>query len=175
MQIQTIVEDVKARAEKVSKEAQARYETVSKQAQGVLNTSKGAAKKAADLVKKNAKKVADTNQGVAKNLVEGAKISFSKAREAGLKEVVAKPAEFLPEGKDQVVKAYNDTLSTLSQTRDGLQKLLKKSAEQIKVTVAGKPVVKAAAKKAPAARKPAAKKAAPAATATKTNSAAPQA
>lgn len=37
MQVQEIFDDVKGRAEKVSKEAQARYEKVSKQAQDVID------------------------------------------------------------------------------------------------------------------------------------------
>ena len=156
MQVQEIIEDVKGRAEKVSKEAQVRYEKVSKQAQDVIKTSRDTAKKAGDLVKKNAKKVADTNQTTAKGLIGNAKSSLSKAREAGIKEVAAKPAEFLPEGKDDVLKAYNVTVTTVTKTREDLAKLLKKSADQIKVTIEGK---KPVAKKATTARKPAARKA----------------
>lgn len=167
MALQNIVDDVKTRVETLGQEAQNRYHKLSKQAQDVVKTSTDTAKKAGDLVSKNAKKVAQTNQGAARQVLESTRVSITKAREAGIKEVAAKPVEFLPQGKDPVVKAYQDTVTTLGKTRTDLSKLLKKSADQIRVTLQGKPVAK---KAAPAKRKVAttARKATTAATASVT-------
>ena len=155
MQIQDIVEDVKTRVETLSQEAQTRFDKLSRQAQDVVKTSVNTAKKANEVVSKNAKKVAQTNQGAARQVFDSTRASFDRAREAGLKEVVAKPVEFLPAGREPVVKAYKDTVTTLGKTRTDLSKLLKKSADQIKVTIQGKPVTKKAApaKRATTARK----------------------
>ncbi len=154
MQFQEIVTDVKVRFEKVSTKAQ-----------DLAKTSLDTFKQANGVVVESAKTVAKSQQGVAKELFGAAKASVAKAREAGLQEVVAKPVDFLPAGKDQIVKAFEETRDTLVKTRNELSKLLKDGYNAIIVEINGKPakkapVKRAAAKKAPA-KVAAAKKAAP--------------
>jgi hypothetical protein len=143
--------------QKVIKELRATLKSFAKKAEAVLKVSTDASKQAFEVVTGNAQALAEVQTSAAKDLVQVGRDSFEKAKEAGLKEVAAKPVDFLPvEGKDRVVTAAQDTYELLTDTADELTAVLKKAYKSILAKIQGKPV----ARKAPAKRKPAAKKAA---------------
>jgi hypothetical protein len=94
-------------------------------------------------VSDNAQALAQTQTSAAKDLVEVAKATVEKAREAGLQEVVRKPVDFLPaEGKDLVLAAAEETVDVLTKTSKELTAVFKRGYNSI--------LVKIGAKKAPA-------------------------
>ena len=147
--------------QKVIKELQATLKAFAKKAEAVLKVSGDASKQAFDVVTGNAQALAEVQTAAAKDLVQVGRDSFEKAREAGLKEIAAKPVDFLPvEGKDRVVTAAQDSFELLTDTAEELAAVVKKAYKSIIAKLQGK---KPVARKAPAKRKPAAKKAAAAA------------
>ena len=119
MQVQEIIEKAKTRVESLRKEAEtrvekvrgeakSRFELVSGRAENAIKVSTDTLKKAGDLVSTTAKTVAKTNQDAAEDLYGQAKTSVTKAREAGFKAVSEKPADFLPQGRTVVVKAFEE-------------------------------------------------------------------
>ena len=147
--------------QKVIKELQATLKAFAKKAEAVLKVSGDAGKQAFEVVTGNAQALAEVQTAAAKDLVQVGRESFEKARDAGLKEIAAKPVDFLPvEGKDRVVSAAQDSFELLTDTAEELAAVVKKAYKSIIAKLQGK---KPVARKAPAKRKPAAKKAAAAA------------
>jgi hypothetical protein len=148
--------------QKVIKEIKAQFKTFAKKAEAVLKVSADAGKQAFEVVTGNAQGLAEVQTSAAKDLVQVAKTSFEKAREAGLKEVAASPVDYLPvEGKDRVVAAAQDTYELLTETAEELAAVLKKGYKSIMAKLTQKPVTRKPAKRV--ARKPVSKKAAAAA------------
>lgn len=130
----------------IVKDAQDRVEALRKQAKDVVDAALAANKQAVKVVTTTATKLADTETAAAKDLLEVAKASFEKARTAGIKEVAAAPADYIPEGKDRAIKAYEDTVKLLSKGQGDLVKAAKKGRDGVQKAVAGKkPVAKKAA------------------------------
>ncbi len=82
--------------QEIIKDAQSRVEVVGQRAQAAANAANAANKKVVDITRKSATKLADVNSKAAKGAYEAVLASAKKAREAGVKDVAAKPVEFLP-------------------------------------------------------------------------------
>lgn len=153
MAIQDIIKDVRTRVE-----------TASKPYQDAFFATIEVNKKAFDVVNKNVRSLANTEVGAAKNLFAAAQASFDKARKDGVREVANKPANYLPEGRDQLVAAYKQTIDLLVKTGNELTDVVSKGYKTVVGKLNGKKPAakKAAPKKAPAkkaaAKKPAARK-----------------
>ncbi len=146
MAIQDIIKDVRTRVE-----------TASKQYQDAFFATVDVNKKAYGVVKSNARSIANTEVGAAKNLFAAAQASFDKARKDGVRQVANKPSTYLPEGRDQVVAAYRQTIELLVKTGNELSDVATKGYQTVLGKLNGK---KPSAKKATAKNAPA-KKAAP--------------
>lgn len=134
MNVETIVNDVKARGE-----------VVVTRGQEVVETGFETLKAANAIVVEGVKSLVDTNVAAGKDLLAVAQTSFSKAKTDGVKAVAANPVAYLPEGKDRVVAAYNDSVAVVAKTGDELVKTLKQGYEAISATIAGDETVVAEA------------------------------
>jgi len=153
MAIQDIIKDVRARVE-----------TASKQYQDAFFATVEVNKKALNVVSNNARSLAKTEVGAAKNLFAAAQASFDKARKDGVRQIANKPSDYVPNGRDQVVAAYKQTIELLVKTGNELSDVVTKGYKTVIGKLNGKkaapkkaPAKKAAAKKT-AAKKPAARK-----------------
>lgn len=142
MDVEAIVNDVKTRADVAVTRGQDAFEA------GVDTL-----KAANAIIVDGVQTLVQTNVAAGKELVELAQASFEKAKADGIKAVAANPVAYLPEGKDTVVNAYTDSLSTVSKTGDQLAKTLKSGYGSITAKLNGKTVKAKAAKAAKAAKK----------------------
>lgn len=126
MNVETIVNDVKVRAE-----------TVAAKGQEVVETSFETLKAANAIVVEGVTSLLETNVAAGKDLLAATQTSFSKAKTDGIKAVAANPVAYLPEGKDRVIAAYNDSVAVVSKTSDELVKTLKQGYESISAKLAG--------------------------------------
>lgn len=135
MNVEAIVSDVKGRVEPIVTKGQevvlAGFETL-KSANGIVVES------VQTLVK--------TNVEAGKDLLAAAQTSLEKAKADGLKTVAANPIAYLPEGKERVISAYNDSVTVVTQTGDELVKTFKHGYKTINAKIAGKPAAVAKAK-----------------------------
>lgn len=147
MDFETVVTDVKGR-----------FETVSAQAQDVAKLGVNTFKASTDVVVAGVQDLVKSNSGVAKHLVDAGKTSFEKAKADGFVAVASNPVEYLPQGRNEVVSAFNSSVTLVSKTGEKLVKVLKGGVNDISVTISGKPSVKRTVKKtATSARKTATK------------------
>ncbi len=149
MDVQTIVNDVKGRVEPYVAKGQE-----------VVTLSVDTLKKANGIVAEGVQTLVKTQVGASKDLFAAVQTSFDKAKTAGIKAVAASPIEYLPEGRELVISAYNDTVTLVSKTSGEVAKVVKAGFESVSASFGGS--AKPAAKKAPrkTARKAATKKAA---------------
>ncbi|EIT71042.1 MULTISPECIES: phasin family protein [Hydrocarboniphaga] len=138
MSVQAIVHDVKGRVEPYVAKGQQ-----------VVTVSVDTFKKATPIVVDGVQSLVHTQIEAGKDLFAAVQGSFEKAKTAGIKAVAASPIEYLPDGRERVLSAYNDSVVLVSKTSDKLVKLVKSSF----ATVDGE------AKKTAAPRKTTAKKA----------------
>lgn len=143
MKIQEIVSDVRGRVEDAGK-----------QYQGAFMAYVDAQKKALNVVTKNSQTLAGTEIGAAKNVFAAARASFDKARKDGVRKVASEPQAYVPNGRDQIVSAYKDTIDLLVKTGNELTDIVSNGYKSVLGKLNGKPVQK----KAPA-RKAATKRA----------------
>lgn len=158
MAIQSIIKDVKTRVE-----------TAGKQYQDAFFATIEINKKAFAVVSSNARSLANTEVGAAKNLFAAAQASFEKARQDGVREVANRPGAYVPNGRDQIVAAYKQTIDLLVKTGNELTGVVTNGYKTVldklngkkpaaKKTVAKKATAKKTAAKKPVARKTAAKR-----------------
>ncbi|HEX4895454.1 MAG TPA: phasin family protein [Solimonas sp.] len=136
MTVETIVNDVKARAD-----------VVVARGQDVLEAGLETLKTANGIVVEGVQNLVETNVSVGKELITLAQASLEKAKTDGIKAVAANPVAYLPEGKDKVVGAYTDSLALVTKTGDELAKTLKQGFETISAKIQGDAPVVAKAKK----------------------------
>ena len=136
--------------EKAVKEVQDRLETVGERSQDVAKVSLKTLKAANEIVIEGVQDIVTAQTAAAKDLYAAGKESFDKAVAAGLVAVVKAPVEYLPEGRDTIVGAFNETVDTLTKTGEKLVKVAKAGYQDVTLTIQGKPLKKAtrAAKKA---------------------------
>jgi len=139
MSVETLVSDVKTRAD-----------VVVTRGQEVIEVSVDTLKSANTIVIEGMQELLQTNVEAGKELAALTQASFQKAKTDGLKAVAADPIAYVPEAKTTVVAAYSDSLKVVTKTGDELAKTLKLGVTTISAKVQGKtPVAKAkkAAKK----------------------------
>ena len=134
--------------EKAVKEVQDRLETVGARSQDVAKVSVKTLKAANDIVIAGVQDIVTVQTAAAKDLYAASKQSFDKAVAAGLVAVVKAPVEYIPEGRDTIVGAFNDTVDTVAKTGTKLAKVAKSGYEGIAASIQGKRTRKAATKKA---------------------------
>lgn len=157
MNFETVVQDVKGR-----------LDTVGSQAQDAAKHGVETFKASSDLVINSVQGLVKTHTGVAKELAENGKASFDKAVKDGLVAVAKNPADYVPAGRDKLVGAFNETVSTVSATGEKLAKVIKTGVNDITVVIKGEQgTVKPAAKRATKTVKTAAKRTSAKATAAK--------
>lgn len=132
--------------DKAVNEVKDRLEIVGERSQDVAKVSLKALKAANEIVIAGVQDVVTAQTAAAKDLYAASKQSFDKAVAAGLVAVVSSPIEYLPEGKDTIVGAFNETVETVTKTGEKLVKVVKTGYENVAATIAGKPL-KARAKK----------------------------
>ena len=130
--------------EKAVKEVQDRLETVGEQAQDLAKVSLNTLKAANEIVVEGVQDLVTLQTAAAKDLYTTGKQSFDKAVAAGLVAVVKAPVEYLPDGRQTIVGAFNDSVDTVTKTGEKLAKVVKTGYEQAAATITGKPVRKAA-------------------------------
>jgi hypothetical protein len=128
--------------EKAVKEVQGRIETVGEQAQDLAKVSFDTIKAANEIVVEGVQDLVTLQTAAAKDLFSASKTSFDKAVAAGLVAVVKAPVEYLPEGKDTIVSAFNDSVETVTKTGEKLAKVVKTGYQQAAATITGKPARK---------------------------------
>lgn len=105
MNIQNIVSDVRSRVESAGRNYQDAFKAYV-----------DAQRKAVGVVTKNGQTLANTEIGAAKNVFAAARASFDKARADGVRKVARNPHTYVPNGRDQIVSAYKDTIDLLVRT-----------------------------------------------------------
>ena len=139
--------------EKAVKEVQGRIETVGEQAQDLAKVSLNTLKAANEIVVEGVQDLVTLQTAAAKDLFSTSKQSFDKAVAAGLVAVVKAPVEYLPDGRDTIVGAFNESVETVTKTGEKLVKVVKTGYEQAAATITGKPVRKAASRARKSVRK----------------------
>lgn len=135
MTVQTIVNDVKGRVEPLVAKGQQ-----------VVTLSVDTLLKANDVVVDGVQSVVKTQIEAGKDLYAAFQTSFEKAKSAGIKAVAADPITYLPNGRKQVLSAYNHTVSTVSKTSGEVAKIVKSGFGSVSAKLGGS----ATAKKSPA-------------------------
>lgn len=156
MNFETLVKDVQKQVEPIIEQGQ----ELLAQGQDVVLAGFETLKTANGIVVSGVQTLVKTHVEAGKDLIEAAQTSFEKAKADGIKAVAADPISYLPEGKERVISAYNDTVTVVTKTSDKLAKTFKSGYSTISAKIAGEPVP---ARKKAAARKPAARKTARAA------------
>ena len=134
--------------EKAVKEVQGTLETVGERSQDVAKVSLKTLKAANEIVVEGVQGVVAVQTAAAKDLYTAGKQSFDKAVAAGLVAVAKSPVEFLPEGRETIVGAFNETVDTVTKTGEKLAKVAKSGYQGIAASIQGKQIRKPAAKKA---------------------------
>lgn len=129
--------------EKAVNEVKGRLETVGERGQGVAKVSIKTIKAANDVVLTGVQGLVETHTEAAKDLYSAGKQSLDKAVADGLLAVVKAPIEYLPEGRETIVDAFNDTVTVVTKTGEKLVKVVKTGYGDVVATVNGKPVRKA--------------------------------
>ncbi len=129
MDVQTIVNDVKGRVDPLVSRGQE-----------VLSVSVDTLIKANDVIFSGVQNVVQTQFEAGRDLFVAAQNSFEKARSAGIKAVANSPIDYLPDSRERVVSAYNDTLSVVTKAGDELVKVVKKGYASVSAQIKGGPV-----------------------------------
>jgi hypothetical protein len=129
------LKEMDVKFEKAVKEVQDRLETVGERGQGVAKVSFKALKAANEVIIEGVQDLVTTQTAAAKDLFSATKQSFDKATAAGLVAVVKSPIEYLPDGRDTIVDAFQETIETVTKT--GV-KVAKNGYEGVAAQIAGK-------------------------------------
>jgi len=105
-------------------------------------------KAANEIVVEGVQGVVAVQTAAAKDLYTAGKQSFDKAVAAGLVAVAKSPVEFLPEGRETIVGAFNETVDTVTKTGEKLAKVAKSGYADIAASIQGKQIRKPARKAA---------------------------
>lgn len=132
--------------QKLINELKAQFETLTKKAQGLFKVSADAGQQSLVVVSDNAQALVKVQTAAAKDVYEIAVASFNKAKTAGLQKVAAKPVDYLPaEGAERIVAAAQETVELLTQAGEELVDVLQKGYKSVLAKLQGK---KPAARKA---------------------------
>ncbi|HUP91727.1 MAG TPA: phasin family protein [Solimonas sp.] len=130
-----------------------RVEPIVAKGQEVVLASFETLKAANGIVVEGVTTLVQTQVEAGKDLFELAQTSFEKARADGLKAVAADPIAYLPDSKERVISAYNDSVAVFTKTGDELFKTFKQgyakiAAEAAPTVAKAKKTVKKTASKA---------------------------
>ncbi|MDN5862136.1 MAG: phasin family protein [Salinisphaera sp.] len=120
-------------------------------------------KKAFGVVTGGAQSLVKTEVDAAKDVFAAARASFDKARSDGVRQVANKPQAYLPDSRERIVTAYQETIDLLVKTSNELSALVTDGYKSVldgfkpKKADAKKPAPSKTAAK-PAARKTASKR-----------------
>jgi hypothetical protein len=142
MKIQETVSDVRTRVG-----------TAGKQYQDAFKAYVDAQRKAVGVVTKNGQTLANTEIGAAKNVFAAAKASFDKARTDGVRKIANNPQAYVPNGRDQIVSAYKDTIDLLVQTGNELTSVVTSGYKSVLGKLSGESPKKATKSNASTAKK----------------------
>ena len=134
--------------EKAVKEVQGRIELVGERSQDVAKVSIKTLKAANEIVVEGVQDIVALQTAAAKDLYTAGKQSFDKAVAAGLVAVVKAPVEYIPESRETIVGAFNETVETVTKTGEKLAKVAKSGYQGIAASIQGKQIRKPAARKA---------------------------
>lgn len=137
MNVETIVNDVKERVEPIIEQGQ----EIFAQGQDVVLAGFETLKSANSIVIEGVTMLVKTQVEAGRDLISVAQESFAKARTDGLKAVAADPIAYIPESKERLLSAYNDSVAVVSKTGDELVKTFKLGFETISAKINGEPVV----------------------------------
>lgn len=135
MNVESIVNDVKGRVEPIV----ARGQDVVFSGFEVLKSANG-------IVVDGFTGVYKANYEAGKTLFGAAQTSFEKIKTDGIKAVASNPVSYLPEGKDTLVGAFNQSYDVFVKTGDELVKTVKQGVETLSAKIKGEPVIVAKAK-----------------------------
>ena len=147
MNFEKAVKEVQDRFETVTKDVTDTLETVGERSQGVAKVSLKHIKAANEIVISGVQDIVTAQTAAAKDLYSVSKQSFDKAVAAGLVAVVKAPVEYIPDGRDTLLGAFNETVETITKTGEKLVKVAKNSYTDLSLTIQGKPLRKPAARK----------------------------
>jgi hypothetical protein len=133
--------------EKAVKEVQGRLETVGERSQNVAKVSVKTLKAANEIVISGVQNIVTAQAAAAKDLFSAGKQSLDKAVAAGLVAVVKSPVEYIPDGRETIVGAFNETVETVTKTGQKLVKVAKSGYEGVAASIQGKRTARATAKK----------------------------
>lgn len=139
MTFDSIVKDVKDRVEPIIEQGQ---EILANGQEAVLAGFE-TLKSANSIVINGVETLVKTQVEAGKDLFEAAQTSFEKAKLDGLKAVAADPISYLPEGKERVISAYNDSVTVLTKTGDKLAKTFQNGYKTVSAKLAGEEVAPA--------------------------------
>jgi hypothetical protein len=134
--------------EKAVNEVKDRLETVGERSQGVAKIYVKTLKAANEIVIEGVQDIVTAQTAAAKDLYTAGKESFDKAVAAGLVAVVKSPIEYIPDGRETIVDAFNETIETVAKTGEKLAKVVKNGYEGVAAQIAGKSLRTASGKKA---------------------------
>lgn len=163
MKIQEIVSDVRTRVESAGKQYQDAFKAY-------IDTQR----KAFGVVKNNGQTLANTEIGAAKNVFAAAKASFDKARTDGVRKVANNPQAYVPNGRDQIVSAYKDTIDLLVRTGNELTDVFSTGYKSVVGKLSTRPAKKSAPKRSTKSKTTAGRKSASSSTAKTQTKAAPR-
>jgi hypothetical protein len=132
MNVDTIVSDVKGRVEPIVTKGQE-----------VLTVSFDTLKQANGIVVDGVQSLVKTQVEAGKDLFGAVQTSFEKAKTDGIKAVATSPVEYLPEGREVVVAAYNDSVAIVTKSSEELVKVVKQGYENVSAKLSGKTTVSA--------------------------------
>lgn len=124
--------------DKAVKEVQETLETVGERSQDVAKVSLKTLKAANEIVISGVQDIVTAQTAAAKDLYTASKQSFDKAVADGLVAVVKSPIDYVPEGKDTIVGAFNETVDTVAKTGEKLAKVVKTGYADVAATIQGK-------------------------------------
>jgi hypothetical protein len=117
--------------ETVVSEVKDRLETVGEHAQDVAQISLQTLKQANKIVVNSAQDLFKTNIDTIKVVFDATKTSFEKALADGLKAVAANPVSYIPDSREPIVAAFNETVGTVTKTGEKLAKVIKSGYENV--------------------------------------------
>lgn len=136
MNFDTIIKDVQTQVEPILEKGQELLE----QGQDAVLSGFETLKTANGIVVTGVQNLVKTQVEAGKDLFALAQTSFEKAKTDGFKAVAADPIAYLPEGKDRVISAYNDSLTLVTKTGDKLAKTFKNGYESFVAELNGETV-----------------------------------
>ena len=135
MNVENLVNDVKGRVEPIVTRSQ-----------DVVFSGFEVLKSANGIVVDGVTSVYRANYEAGKSLFGAAQTSFQKVKVDGIKAVASNPVAYLPESKDVLLGAYNQSRDVVVKVGDDLVKTMKQGVETISAKIKGEAVVVAKAR-----------------------------